>query len=722
MNFKTTLLLLVLLAGVAGGYLLLRSSGGSPTTPPGPAPSAPLVTGRTFQEIRIERGGDTLVLTRENDRWFQTQPVRFPLREDAIDALINAGLSLAPRQTFLVDDDTENTLVSQPSDNTTGLDLPVATVTFVSDTGDHTLELGRTSIAGTAYLRTSADGAVHLVDTVLHQLIPTTEAAGLWPRKLPTLRASRVSEIELRKDSRVTTLRRAEQGWTLGKDGDERADVKAAAQLAAVAQDVPVLRYIGATPKELGKYGLVEPQALLTAADPAGHRQTLRVGGRADLNGQTFYATWSDTDTASPVVFVVPGSHIAAMSIDPETLRDARVVTALPESIRGQHVNRVGRDSLEIAVLSNSGSPATGAARYAFVQPSPGYTPDPELADRWLSLLTRLQAQGFSRAPREAQAPLAVIELKLSGDRSEFVRLYADRDGRENVLLAVRENEAVAALVSREAVAPLLTPVVMLRDRVLSTTTPLGVVQLKRDDGYDFVFSPSPDGSWVLENAGQEWEAVAFDRLRRWVESPRVTEWTALSELPRGPIARLSTGPDQPAYVVNVDQNLGQRTDLPGVFRLPPEIAPLMAHEYRKRMLLPFTAEQISGVNIGRLPSIGDDPTLILGKVVVKRAEDGGFGLNDQPIENAAAAEFFKALAGLRAKRFHTPPSPQERELPVKSYAIQTVDGQTFWLLRLDNGLWKLNDRFFYLDQTTDATLTRTDVPWAPAWDTAVTP
>ncbi|MEL7086977.1 MAG: hypothetical protein AAGL98_00805, partial [Planctomycetota bacterium] len=150
MNFKTTLLLLVLLAGVAGGYLLLRSSSSPQATTPQPADTAPLVTGRNFQELRIQRDDLDITLTHEDGRWVQTRPVRFPARTDAVEALINAALSLTPRQTFAFDDDSQDTTVTQPSADTTGLDTPSAVVTFTSDDGPRTLKLGRTSIAGTA--------------------------------------------------------------------------------------------------------------------------------------------------------------------------------------------------------------------------------------------------------------------------------------------------------------------------------------------------------------------------------------------------------------------------------------------------------------------------------------------------------------------------------------------------------------------------------------------
>ena len=710
-NFKTTLLLIVLLAAATGGYLWVRTAGGPAPAPPDALPSEPLVTGTRFSEVRLTRGDETLVLENDEGRWWQTAPVRFPVRRETVEAIVNAALSLAPRQSFALDDGVDNTVVSQPSDDTTGLDQPAAVLTLVSESATHTLELGRTSIAGTAYLRTPADRAIHLVDPALHRLIERVAPANLWPPVIPTLDPQRVDALDLRVENRTTALRRTTEGWTLGTEADERADDETARRIVAVGTEVPVLRYVGPAAGALDQYGLNEPSAILGVGGSSKDRQTLRVGAPADLAEQTRYASWSDTEEASPVVFVVSSAHVEPLWTEPDALRDPRIVTALPESIRGQHVNRVGRDSLEIAISrAADGTPS----RFAFVEPSPGYSPDPELAPRWLTLLTTAPVRGYSRAPREAQAPVAVVELKLAGGRSEFVRLYADRDGRENTLLAVRENEAVAALVGGDVLAPLLAPVVTLRDRALPATPPLSEVRLQRDDGHEFVFVQGSDNGWdLVEAAGQAWELVAFDRLRQWIESPRVVAWTAMSELPRGPIARLSTGPDQPAYVVNVDQNLGQRTDLPGVFRLPPDIGPLLAHEYRSRMLLPVAAEDITRVQVwsaARAQAFAQ--TAPPPNAAIQQNAGGAWVSNDgTPL---ASPERWSALprdlAGLSAKRyFEGRPDESPADLVLQ---IETRGGDTHTLIHFEAGRWAFDDQPLFIDADLNDRLTDPAAPW----------
>lgn len=722
MNFKTTLVLLVLLTGFAGAYLWVNARGtiGSKTVLP-TAPEA-LVTGRDFSRITLQRNGQTLVYAREDAGWWQTEPVRFPVADEAIESVINAGLSLTPREIFSFPFD-DPIAEGQPDTFAAfGLDPPQARLVYESDTGQHTLQLGHTNVAGTAYLQKSDDPNVYLVEATLHRAVLDADPNAWRPQKLPTLDAERVSRIELRHGKRDIRLARSADGWSLGTEGDERADAEAALRLAAIAQQTQPRSYVDQDPAALAGYGLAEPRVTLTTADPAGRRQTLRLGKAADLSAQTVYATWSDTEAPSPVVFTLPTATVAALDLEADALRDLRVVTALPGTIRGQSVNRVGQDTVELAHRPDGQG-------FAFVQPQTGYGPDPELAAGWLTTLTQVSPIGSARAPREAQAPLALIELKLTSDRKEFVRLYADRDGRDDVVLAVRESEAVAALVPSEQLAPLLAPVVQLRDRALppSDLASLETIRLTRDDGHEFRFGQRTPGRWRLENTeyaeggsrdgtGGGWESGAFDRLMEWLQAPRVEAWTSMSELPRGPITRLSTGPEKPAYVVNTDQHLGQRTDLPGVFHLPPEISVLLAGEYRLRNVLPAQTKAISRVTLGLA---GQDPLAPpVQQAVVQLGEDGVYQDADGQRygDQQKAAALFRKLSQLRVKRYLPALADGQRQTPIKVFELETDGGKTHRLLRYNQGVWSIDgERYFYLDVETDRALTDKQTVWGQA-------
>lgn len=711
MNFKTTLVMLVLLAGIVGAYLWTRSIVPGPISPAETLPDA-FVTGREFTQILIELPDQHIELQRQDRGWWQTAPVRFPVTGEAVESLINAGLSLTPREVFFFSDD--DPLVAGQGDALAsfGLKPPRATIIFHSDTGEHRLLLGNTNIGGSAYLQQSGDDAVYLVDTALHQVVLDADPKAWRPQKLPTLDASRVNQISLVGGPQNITLSRTAAGWSLRPEGGERANDELALNLAAIAQQLQPRGYVSDDPAALGRYGLAEPRLQLTTADATGAQQTLRLGQPADLKATTRYATWSDGPDPSPVVFLLPAATLKDLDrLTPDLLRDARVVTALPGTIRGQQVNRVGRDTLTIAHRSDGSG-------LAFVEPQTGYAPDLEQASAWLTTLTRVAPVGHARAPREAQAPLALIELQLTGGRTEYVRLYIDRDGRDDVVLAVRENETVAALIPRDQVAPLLAPVVMLRDRRLPDAGSLNELRLTRDDGESFRFTKNKD-RWVPQNADftDDWEAQRFDELGRWLQAPFVESWTAQSALPRGPVARLSLGDDRPAYSINVDQNLGERTDLPGVFRLPPGITSLFAEEYRQRLLIPYRPDQITRVELGLEP-LANSTKKLPQMAVVSRSRQGIYqdAQGQRYDHQADCAALFNTLAGLSAKRIIPPLLPEQRQTPIKYWQLETADGQTHRLMRYNQGVWSLgNDTYFYIDVETDRQLTRKETAWGQA-------
>ncbi|MBB6430881.1 DUF4340 domain-containing protein [Algisphaera agarilytica] len=709
MNFKTTLVMLVLLAAIAGAYLWMSSAGPRGASPQESLPDT-LVTGREFQSITIQQQDQTLTLENQEGQWWQTQPVRFPVTGETVETLVNAGLSLVPRKVFSYDDESA-TIAPGEALSTLGLEPPRATVTYLSDTGTHQLLLGTYSVAGSAYLQLNGDERVYLVDPTLHNAVLNADPKSWRPQTLPTLDANRVNRITLTGGPQDLNLTRAEDGWSLAPDGGERADDELVTRLAMMAQHLKPLSYVSDAPDALTQYGLAEPRATLTTADATGARQTLRLGQDADLGGTSVYATWSDTDEASPVVFVLPADPINELPrITADLLRDPRVVTASPGTIRGQLVNRVGRDTVEI----NQSPDGQGLA---FVEPETGYDPDIQRASRWLTTLTRVEPTGHVRAPREAQAPIALIELRLTGGRSEYVRLYADRDGREDVLLAVRESETVAALVPSEQVAPLLAPVVTLRDRNLPDVGPIEELRLTRDDGEAFNFALDPQQGWLPQNDDftDQWHADRFKELGDWVASPRVRSWTALPELPRGPTARLSLGQGKPAYVVNVDQQLGQRTDLPGVFRLPEVIAPLFGEEYRQKLVLPYRPDQITRVTLG-IESNPDSPNLPPAATISRNPQGVFVDAQGNRFDNQAqCAALLNTLAGLSAKRIIPARLPEQRQPPIRFWELATDDGQTHRLQRDNLGVWSLNDLTFFIEAEDDKLLKQLDTAWGKA-------
>ncbi|MEE9404265.1 MAG: DUF4340 domain-containing protein, partial [Algisphaera sp.] len=597
-NFRTTALLLLLLLGTAGLYLGTQSSRPSPSPPHRPATvGRPLVKGTAFRRIVIERDGTREAYQLEDNGWWQVQPVRFPVAAKGPDKLINAALSLSPRQTLIPrsNEDTSETLAHVPTRSDLKLGLKADRVIIVTDTTVFNLLLGRREVAGTAWLGLEGDENAYLVDPTLHIAAQSATPQAWRTDRLRAPDADHVAQLTLQQRGQPAAnnvvLTRASEGWHWGLTSRDapRADRDAATALAGIAHELRVLEFTNDASERLAGFGLTDPVATLTLQSAKGSTPQpsttgetciLRLGRPAQsIAGQpTRYATYSFSNTqASSVVFQIAEASVALLLAPASQFRDARLVTADAHSTIGLRVDHADGRSIELARTHSTET----SSLYQFVEPDAKRSADATWGEAWFNTLLKSTATEFCPAPPEAQAPLATVTLRRTADRIEHVRLYADREGRHDVLLAVRENEPIAAIMPADTLSPLFAAPITLHDtRLPALHTPLSVVRLTRPDGITFEFnapaaSPSDD-TWSFSTntttpptpPSTAWDQTRFAQLRMWLTAPQAVQWTQLAELPRGPVARLSTGPNEPAYIVNVEQNIAQRTDLPGVFRI----------------------------------------------------------------------------------------------------------------------------------------------------------
>ena len=372
MNVRTTLILLVLLTALGGAYLLVQSvDGDGRTVAEGPA--TPLVTGRNFTTITIDQDGRTIKLRREGDRWWQVEPVRFVVANEAVEAIVNAALSLVPLDTVPVDGN------GDASTSGPGLDPPAATVAFTSDAGTQTLHLGRGGVGNGATLRLDREAVVHRVTPTLHDLVVDARPATWRPAGLAAPDPAAVRRIRLDLGDTTTHLTRTPDGWRLGPDADARAEDAAAEALAGLPGTLEVRAYVSDDADVLARYGLAEPEVAAAWSTATGETRTLRVGRAADLADERVYATWSDTDAPSPVVLVLDRAAVEPLRADTDELRDPRLFAAEPGLVRGMRVERDGKVVLALDLQRDG--------RWAYAEPQPPYALDRELARQWVKAL-----------------------------------------------------------------------------------------------------------------------------------------------------------------------------------------------------------------------------------------------------------------------------------------------------------------------------------------------
>ncbi len=648
MNFRSTLILLVLLAGVGGGYLLVRSvspgsEDGSGAAVEGDAGlTSPLVEGRRFDTVRIEQGEREVVLERDGDRWWQVEPVRFVVANEAVEALINAALALRPRGSVELGDGGARAAE-------VGLDPAAATLAFTGDAGEQTLHLGRGPTQVT-YVRRGQAARAYTVDAGLWDLVVDARPAAWRPGVLPAPPAAAVRSVRLSHRGEgggggdgTTTLQREAGGWVMGEDGEARADPDTAEALAALPSALELRSYESDDPGVLHRYGLDAPTAAATWTAATGEAGTLRVGRAADLNGERVYATWSDTAAPSPVVFTVDAAAVEPLMRDAAAFRETRLFTADPGLIRGLRVANDGRETLALQRRP------TGA--WAYAEPRPEYEPDDELVRQLITSITAARTAGdVVQVPVDAPVT-ATITLGLAGGREETVRLYeAAGRGEWPILLASREGEPAASFTGDDRFAALtgVDPRASMRQRKLNAAPgaeggePRGATLIALD-GRRFDFVEDGRGGWTLAD-GLAAEAEPTERLRRWLADPVAAQW--LTDGGEGESlgqVDLHVDAQDVTYWIDPTTGAASRSDLRGTFRVPPEVVELMSAELRERTVIPLTLHEMERVELVRGPD---------GVSVIRRGDDGRYDPGTSGLDEAQAAQVMDVLAGLRAERF----------------------------------------------------------------------
>jgi hypothetical protein len=128
-------------------------------------------------------------------------------------------------------------------------------------------------------------------------------------------------------------------------------------------------------------------------------------------------------------------------------------------------------------------------------------------------------------------------------------------------------------------------------------------------------------------------------------------------------------------------------------------------------LLLPFKARQIEEVKL-HPPSatVADEgPGANSDSPIITRDSQGILKVNGQAAADPAmAAGLLDTLAGLQAKRYR--PAPESPPSPPTSgdgwrFEIRTRGDGSFILQRDANGLWRLDQRSFFLAEDTDTKL-----------------
>ena len=734
MNIKTTAVLLALLLVVGLYFFLveLKTERMDPTVQPNKpkAEGEPLYKAEDFptttaEKVTIEtQDGVKSAFQKQGDKWWQTEPVRFPLNKWDIGSLIDAAAGLKATDKITPGKGGAPTLAD------IDLDPPAAVVTITTKiepkeeskepgaakaapkTVTHTLRLGKRGTGGDwGYVQKEGEDVVYIIAGSLHRKL-LEDGADTWREKnLEAPAEGKASRVALTRDGKTIEVVKSDGNWSFGPPASGRVDTAAVSGLLSGLSGVYINKFYTDAPKDLSIYGLDHPSTVVTvhraAASPppppeAGEKKdddgkseaqeaqiyTLRIGGPADVKAEHFYATYTYGDEPSPVVFDIAKSNVEKFAKKVDDLRDARITPLKLGDLRELEIDRAGAPAIKL-----SKNPEAG---WTFADPAPPFKADPEATGDLLKAITEAKADSYQADAKPQGEPAATIKLAALGKTEpDVLKVYpteATQDQTEpKNWLVVRNNETTGYVVARDKIAAAFGPAWSLRDRAVHTIAQDKVTQvtLTRSDGrpYTFVYEApkveekdakkdenkdekkdvdaKPQAAAAAKGAwklaGQEkFESGAFHVMLGKVALLRAEKWLPKDE-----------GPGEGAAVLTLEVKEGSPVTI--------KVDPKTRHASSSDVDQPFVVAQavvdaLEGEFLYRtiVPAQVADMTKVVvtdgdQSLTVTRDEDGKYASPDgKELDQSAVGALFDTLAGLRVKRFEKPDGAK----PTRTIAI----------------------------------------------------
>jgi Domain of unknown function (DUF4340) len=415
-------LVLLVVAAALGGYLYYDSK-----RPPGDEKKQEKVFPDT-QSDKIDRvsvksdKGETTVVTKQGDRWQQTQPGTVPADEAEISGITSNLASLEVQR--VVDE--------QPADlKPFGLNPARIEVSFRQGGKDHTLLLGqKTPTGGDLYALVSDKPRVFIIASFLETTF-NKSAFDLRDKTILKFDRDKADRLEIDLPDRTVKIAKHGADWRLTAPVDARADFNAIEGLLGRLNSTPMKAITTESPdaKALKDYGLEKPA--VTARIGAGSAQASLAIGKAAANG-TVYAK----DLSRPLVFTVETALADELKKPADDLRikdlfDARSFnTTRLEIARGGQVQTFEKD------------------KDAWKQVAPAAKPaDTAKVEAVLTALTGTRATGFADKAPALDTPDFTATLKFDDGKQEKVSFA--RKGTD--VFARRQGDASAAKIDAAA-------------------------------------------------------------------------------------------------------------------------------------------------------------------------------------------------------------------------------------------------------------------------------
>lgn len=323
--------LLLLLAAVVGGIAIyfLEIKPGKPRDESATPESKEAISFKRedIVGITVTRGGETISLENENDKWLIKQPAAATADDGALNSLIGDLVSARIERDF-----------ANPSADALkeyGLDSPAVKLDVrLKDGKTHKIELGgKDPLGASVYAR--FDGAANVAVIPAALLASSDKPLNDWiDRTLMGVSEYDVTSLKLTNENGSLELAKKDAEWVLTAPTASAAETSDVSSLITDITTAKAESIVNEDTSDLSKFGLNKTSVTLTAKLNTGGEKVLQIGSKVN---DAYYAKTSD----SPKVMKIFGTLF-------ETLNKAKFA-----SLRSKQFHKLNRDELTRFELKN---------------------------------------------------------------------------------------------------------------------------------------------------------------------------------------------------------------------------------------------------------------------------------------------------------------------------------------------------------------------------------
>ncbi len=298
------------------------------------------ITPEKVTYLRVECKDYFFECTRQGARWRFIKPIEGLLDVGQIERMLVGFAALKRGEVITVEEMEANQLTLHDY----GLSNPQIKLIFGMDAHRRTILVGHGAQVGDRlYIKEKTTPEIAVTSTNLLRFVPE-DITSLRDRCLLHGDLEQVVRIEIRKKEGLLQLARGEQGiWHITQPIKSRADGREVLDLMDRLYAIRIDQFVEDDVVETAMYGFDETATGISLIRADGKSESLLLGKNVEGETPLVYARFRTINS----IYTVPREIINILAVDPETLRDKRLLALSSDDVAGVEI-KTGKQILSM--------------------------------------------------------------------------------------------------------------------------------------------------------------------------------------------------------------------------------------------------------------------------------------------------------------------------------------------------------------------------------------